>query len=114
MQLSNTGTAPSNLLRIDSEAGTLSNNAFSQNSIIEANNVRFYRFTMDKTGNFNAGLSRALTTSDVRMRLIRDANNNGAIDSGEVVYDTANDVGIGVLSRSSEVNPWIRTENRRL
>lgn len=58
----------------------------------------FYRFTTSQSGIFTANLSEL--TSDADVRLIRDINNNGTVDSAQLFNDAT-----GVLTQG-EVLAW--------
>jgi hypothetical protein len=80
---------PSNLLPTEVNAGTLSGNPYQTGGSVSTNDAAdTFRFTMGSTGNFNASLTGIQSGRDVDMRLIRDANNNGIVDSGEVMVSS--------------------------
>lgn len=57
---------------------------FSRRDRVDATNTSdFYRFTIGQSGIFTAGLTGL--TGDADVRLIQDANNNGAIENGEIL-----------------------------
>jgi hypothetical protein len=81
---------PSNLLAVETNVGTLSgtrvfSGAVNNSSTIGSSNTAdVYRFSLGATtGNFNLTLSGMSADADVR--LIRDTNNNGIVDVGEVL-----------------------------
>lgn len=81
---------PGNLLAVETNVGTLSgtrvfSGAVNNSSTIGSSNTAdVYRFSLGATtGNFNLTLSGMSADADVR--LIRDTNNNGIVDSGEVL-----------------------------
>ncbi|MBD2082771.1 VCBS repeat-containing protein [Leptolyngbya sp. FACHB-17] len=70
----------------NSSLATAENQAptFSRRDRVDANNLNdFYRFTIGQSGIFTAGLTGL--TGDADVRLIQDANGNGAIDNGEIL-----------------------------
>jgi hypothetical protein len=91
--LSNTGKAASNLLPLGIQRGTLTQNPGGRNYSVSPSTANTYRFTMAEAGNFNALLfGRSQDTTKITARLIRDANNNGVVDSGEVLATATEDV----------------------
>lgn len=57
---------------------------FSRRDRVDATNLSdFYRFTIEQSGTFTAGLTGL--TGDADVRLIQDANGNGEIDNGEIL-----------------------------
>lgn len=96
LKMSNTGTNPNNLLAISQEDfGFLGSSSFDHlkyeiNRDVAANSASaVYGFTMREAGNFNLGIIQGLEEKGISdFRLIRDANNNGVVDAGEVVFKT--------------------------
>lgn len=85
LRMSNTAWYPSNLLPTEVNAGTLTTTPFVYSGSVSStyattdNATDVFRFTMGTSGNFNASLTGL--TSDVYLRLIRDVNNNGVVDT---------------------------------
>jgi hypothetical protein len=91
--LSNTGKAASNLLPLGIQRGTLTQNpTLRNNTVSPASTTNTYRFTMAEAGNFNAVLIGRAEDAKVTARLIRDTNNNGMVDFGEVLATATEDV----------------------
>jgi hypothetical protein len=89
--LSNTGKAASNLLPLGTQLGTLTQNpATRENTFSVTNTANTYRFTMAEAGNFNAALSGLPPQAKANIRLIRDTNNNGVVDQGELLATSVN------------------------
>lgn len=79
-----------NLVSKEIDAGSLLGDPlrppFNQtNSLSLANATDTYRFEMASSGHFNASLTGIPTDNNFDMRLIRDANNNGVVDTGDVL-----------------------------
>ncbi|TVQ17987.1 MAG: hypothetical protein EA367_16080 [Leptolyngbya sp. DLM2.Bin15] len=90
LRMSNTGGSPSNLLGPEVNVGTLSTTPFSRFSTLSTNNASdTYSFTMGAVGNFNASLTGIAVNHNLDMRLIRDVNSNGVVDSGDEVIRAA-------------------------
>jgi hypothetical protein len=75
--------SPSNLLPTETNVGTLSGTQTFSDSVNSTDTADTYRFSLGATSNFNLSLTGLSNDADVR--LIRDANNNGIIDAGEVI-----------------------------
>jgi hypothetical protein len=61
----------------------------SINGSVNSNNLKdYYHFGLDRTVNLEVSLSNLTSNADVR--LIRDANNNGRIDAGDVILGSYN------------------------
>jgi hypothetical protein len=87
LRLSN--TKPSNLLPTENNLGTLSGFRTFGGNISNNNTAETYRFSLSSTSNdFNITLSGLSADADVR--LIRDANSNGVIDTGEEITGSRN------------------------
>ncbi|MBD2157421.1 pre-peptidase C-terminal domain-containing protein [Leptolyngbya sp. FACHB-16] len=86
-----------NLIVAETNVGTLALSAtpFTTNGSLSAvDAVETYRFTLDSNANFNAVLTGLAVGNDFDLRLIRDTNSNGIVDSGEqiVVANQSNNV----------------------
>jgi len=83
------GTVPNNLPNnssnsTDNSSGAQSSPTFSQSGQVSATkSSNFYRFNVNQSGVFTANLTGL--TGDADVRLVQDANSNGAIDQGEVL-----------------------------
>ena len=73
---------PGNTLSTALQIGNLGSGFVSQETVGLNDSVDFYEFSVSQSGIFTADLSQLSADADVR--LINDANNNGAIDPGEV------------------------------
>ncbi len=81
--LSVSTTSPSNLVVPEIEVGTLSSTQSFYDTVSSTDTADTYHFNLSNTSNFNLSLTGLSNDADVR--LIRDANNNGFIDSGEEI-----------------------------
>ncbi|MFQ4139368.1 PPC domain-containing protein [Nodosilinea sp. PGN35] len=63
--------------------GVTINRSISGQSVSSNNLKDYYRFAIEKTANLDVSLSNLAGNAD--LRLIRDANNNGIIDAGDVI-----------------------------
>jgi Bacterial pre-peptidase C-terminal domain len=76
-------TPPNNSPSVNSD-NTQSSPVFSQSGQVSATkSSNFYRFSTNQSGVFTADLTGL--TGDADVRLVKDANNNGTIDRGEVL-----------------------------
>lgn len=80
----------SNLLPTEINLGTLTSGVASNSTgFISTNNTAdVYRFNLGATSNLNLTLNGLSADADVR--IIRDANNNGVVDSGEEIFRSSN------------------------
>jgi len=95
LRLSNSNS--SNLLLNENDLGTLSSTPMTYTDWVgNTDTSDLYRFNLGVNSNFNLSLTGLSTTSpnDADVRLIRDANNNGIVDSGEVIASSTRDVGL--------------------
>jgi hypothetical protein len=74
---------PGNTLGTAYNVGTLTGTQTFTDSVGSTDTSDIYRFSLGATSNFNLSLTGMSNDADVR--LIRDANNNGIIDTGEVI-----------------------------
>ncbi|WOD40809.1 pre-peptidase C-terminal domain-containing protein [Nodosilinea sp. E11] len=75
---------PSNFLTRETEIGPVGLNTQTFTGNVSASNTtQLYRFNLNTPSTLNASLTGL--TSDVDIRLIRDANNNGIVDAGEEI-----------------------------
>jgi hypothetical protein len=74
---------PSNLLSKEVTVGTLTGDRTYTGSISNLNTADVYSFSLSTYAGVTINLSNL--SNDVDLRLIRDGNNNGVVDSGEVV-----------------------------
>lgn len=74
---------PSNLLSREVNVGTLTSDRVFTGAINNGNTADVYAFTLPTFAGVNITLDGL--SSDADIRLIRDGNNNGVVDSGEVV-----------------------------
>lgn len=81
------------------DLGVLTNAQTVSDSVGDTNTEDIYRFTLSATNNLSLQLTGL--SADADLELIRDANNNGAIDSGDV------------LDRSNNSNANSETIDRR-
>jgi hypothetical protein len=86
---SQAGEASNTIVPDQVSLGSLGQAAVVRNNrmtLTDTNNT--YHFTMAAAGNFNAALTDITRGGNVNMRLIRDANNNGVVDPGEVIVSS--------------------------
>jgi hypothetical protein len=83
LQISPTGV--DNLLSVENNLGTLySGSVYNRTGAIsDANTTDTYRFTLGSTSTLAMNLTGLSADSD--LRLIRDGNNNGVLDAGELL-----------------------------
>lgn len=73
----------SNPQTINNSTGFFTGRQFYSSQSVSTNNDKYYRFTIGSAGRLSVGLKDMYGSADVS--LIRDANNNGRVDSGEVL-----------------------------
>lgn len=96
LQISNND--PNNLISTETAIGSLGALAIRNGSIGGNNTSDMHRFTLD--GVRDVTLAMTGLTGDADLRIINDANNNGIVDSGEVVASSG---------RSGNLNETINT-----
>jgi hypothetical protein len=74
---------PSNLLSREVNVGTLTSDRTFTGTISNSNTADVYSFSLGLFAGVNITLDNL--SSDADIRLIRDGNNNGVVDSGEIV-----------------------------
>jgi hypothetical protein len=79
--------APSNLLPIETEVGSLRNTRNYRDRVGVTDTSDIYRFRLERTSDFSLLLDGLSNDADVR--LIRDNNGNRGVDSGEVLAISA-------------------------
>lgn len=87
---------PGNTLGTAYNVGSLSSTPITLTDAVSSTDISdFYRFTLTANSNFNLSLTDLSTTSpnDADVRLIRDGNNNGIVDSGDVIASSIRGVG---------------------
>jgi subtilisin family serine protease len=78
---------PNNTLGTARKIGTLSGERTFKDSLGINDTQDFYRFSLSSIRNFSLSLNGL--TADADVELIRDANNNGVVDDGEVIKVSA-------------------------
>ncbi|HAX77145.1 MAG TPA: hypothetical protein DCY88_15250 [Cyanobacteria bacterium UBA11372] len=74
-------SSPSNLLPTETNIGTLIGTRIFSDSVSNTDTADVYRFSLSATRNIN--LTLAGLGADADVRLIRDVNNNGIVDTGD-------------------------------
>lgn len=90
---------PGNTLPAAFEVGALTGTFTAKEHVGILDSTDFYRFTLATPGTLQARVTGASTNT--RIQLVRDANNNGLIDNGEILDSDAN-FGSTFLSQLSE------------
>ncbi|MBD2103740.1 pre-peptidase C-terminal domain-containing protein [Leptolyngbya sp. FACHB-261] len=80
-------TSPSNLLPTEVNVGALSGTRTFADAVNNSDTIDTYRFSLSSGRNVNFSLSGLSADADIR--LVRDGNNNGILDSGEVLGQSA-------------------------
>jgi hypothetical protein len=97
-------TTPSNLLPIETDIGNLSGTRTFSGSLNNSNTADVYRFSVTNTNLFGITIPTVVNitlsglSSDADVRLIRDANGNGIVDSNDEITRS---------SLSSNVAEWM-------
>jgi hypothetical protein len=87
LRLSN--STPSNLLGQEDDLGRLSGASVTRSGSINSNDTSdIYRFDVGSTRNVSLRLSGL--SQDLDLRLVRDSNNNGIADSGDLIFASRN------------------------
>jgi hypothetical protein len=89
--------SPSNLLPTETNIGALSGTQVFSGSIDNSNTADTYRFSVS---NRAVNLTLSGLSGDADVRLIRDVNNNGAIDSGDILTTS---------TRSGNAAEWLNS-----
>jgi hypothetical protein len=79
---------PGNTLPAAFDLGTLSGTFTAREHVSPLDPVDYYRFTLAGAGSLQARVTGA--SANTRIQLIRDANNNGLIDNGEILENSTN------------------------
>jgi hypothetical protein len=90
-KLKASNTSPNNLLGIETDAGLLNGTKVYSGTISNSNTSDVYRFSVENTNYWfgsipkNMNISLSGLAGDTDIRLVQDANNNGIVDSGDVL-----------------------------
>jgi hypothetical protein len=127
-KLKASNTAPNNLLGVETDAGLLNGTKIYSGTISNSNTSDVYRFSVENTNYWfgsipkNMNISLSGLTSDTDIRLVQDINNNGIVDSSDVLKgsyrgSTQAELITQVLSTGSyflQVNQYSGTSNYHL
>ena len=80
--------SPSNVVAVDEDLGTLNGDITRYGSVGDTNTVDVYEFELGVLQGVNISLEGL--SSDADIRLIQDRNNNGVVDSDEIISSSFN------------------------